>query len=132
MKYMLDTNTCIFITKQDEKVLHHLKNADLKEICLSSITLAELECGVAKSDFIEKNAKALKYFVSNFHILPFNENAANEYGKIRAYLEKNGNKIGAMDMLIAAHAKSENLILVTNNTKEFNRVQGLQIEDWKN
>lgn len=131
MKYMLDTNTCIFIIKKDEKVLHHLKNIDFKEIYISSITLAELEYGVAKSDYIEKNKKALKDFISNFHILSFDENAANEYGKIRAYLENNGNTIGAMDMLIAAHAKSENLILVTNNTKEFNRVQGLQIEDWK-
>lgn len=131
MKYMLDTNTCIFIIKKDEKVLHHLKNIDFKEICISSITLAELEYGVAKSDYIEKNKKALKDFISNFYVLPFDENAANKYGKIRAYLETNGNTIGAMDMLIAAHAKSENLILVTNNTKEFNRVQGLQIEDWK-
>lgn len=131
MKYMLDTNTCIFIIKQDAKVLHYLKNADFKEICISSITVAELECGVAKSDYIEKNTKALKDFISNFHILSFDENAAFEYGSIRAYLEKNGNTICAMDMLIAAHAKSENLILVTNNTKEFNRVYGLQIEDWK-
>lgn len=131
MKYMLDTNTCIFIIKQDENVLHHLKNIDFKEICISSITLAELEFGVAKGQHIEKNTKALKSFISNFQVLSFDENAANEYGKIRAYLENNGNKIGAMDMLIAAHAKSENLILVTNNTREFNRVDGLHIQDWK-
>lgn len=132
MKYMLDTNTCIFIIKQDVNILSHLKNIDFREICISSITVAELEYGVAKSEYIEKNKKALKDFIANFHVISFNENSANEYGKIRAYLEKNGNKIGAMDMLIAAHAKSESLILVTNNTKEFNRVHGLQIEDWKN
>ncbi len=116
---------------KNENVLHHLKNIDFKEICISSITLAELEFGVAKGQHIEKNTKALKSFISNFQVLSFDENASNEYGKIRAYLENNGNKIGAMDMLIAAHAKSENLILVTNNTREFNRVDGLHIQDWK-
>lgn len=131
MKYMLDTNTCIFIIKQDKKILSRLENTDFKDICISSITLSELEYGAAKSQYIEKNKKALEDFISNFHVLSFDKNAANEYGNIRAYLETNGNKIGAMDMLISAHAKSANLILVTNNTKEFNRVQGLQIEDWK-
>lgn len=131
MKYMLDTNTCIFIIKQDKKILSRLENTDFKDICISSITLLELEYRAAKSQYIEKNKKALEDFISNFHVLSFDKNAANEYGNIRAYLETNGNKIGAMDMLISAHAKSANLILVTNNTKEFNRVQGLQIEDWK-
>ena len=131
MKYMLDTNTCIFIIKKDENVLSHLKNIDFKEICISSITLSELEYGVAKSMHSEKNQKALDDFVYNFSILPFDSNAAHEYGKIRANLEKIGSPIGGMDMLIAAHAKSQKLILVTNNTKEFIRVNGLNIEDWK-
>ena len=131
MKYMLDTNTCIFIIKKDENVLSHLKNIDFKEICISSITLSELEYGVAKSMHSEKNQKSLDAFVYNFSILPFDSNAAHEYGKIRANLEKIGSPIGGMDMLIAAHAKSQKLILVTNNTKEFIRVNGLNIEDWK-
>lgn len=131
MKYMLDTNTCIFIIKKDENVLSHLKNIDFKEICISSITLSELEYGVAKSMHSEKNQKALDAFVYNFSILPFDSNVAHEYGKIRANLEKIGSPIGGMDMLIAAHAKSQKLILVTNNTKEFIRVNGLNIEDWK-
>lgn len=131
MKYMLDTNTCIFIIKKDENVLSHLKNIDFKEICISSITLSELEYGVAKSMHSEKNQKALDAFVYNFSILPFDSDAAHEYGKIRANLEKIGSPIGGMDMLIAAHAKSQKLILVTNNTKEFIRVNGLNIEYWK-
>ena len=131
MKYMLDTNTCIFIIKKDENVLSHLKNIYFKEICISSITISELEYGVAKSMHSEKNQKALDAFVYNFSILPFDSNAAHEYGKIRANLEKIGSPIGGMDMLIAAHAKSQKLILVTNNTKEFIRVNGLNIEDWK-
>lgn len=131
MKYMLDTNICIFIIKKNENVLSLLKKIDFKEICISSITLSELEYGVAKSMHSEKNQKALDAFVYNFSILPFDSNAAHEYGKIRANLEKIGSPIGGMDMLIAAHAKSQKLILVTNNTKEFIRVNGLNIEDWK-
>ncbi|MDE7316060.1 MAG: type II toxin-antitoxin system VapC family toxin, partial [Mucispirillum sp.] len=119
MKYMLDTNICIFIIKKDENVLSQLKNIDFKKICISSITLSELEYGVAKSMLYEKNKKALEDFVYNFSILPFDNDAAQEYGKIRADLEKIGNPIGSMDMLIAAHAKSQKLILVTNNIKEF-------------
>ena len=131
MKYMLDTNTCIFIIKKNENVLSHLKKIDFKEICISSITLSELEFGVAKGMHSEKNQKALDAFVYNFSILPFDSDAAHEYGKIRADLEKIGSPIGSMDMLIAAHAKSQKLILVTNNIKEFIRVDGLNIEDWK-
>ena len=81
--------------------------------------------------YSEKNQKALDAFVYNFSIHPFDSNAALEYGKIRANLEKIGRPIGGMDMLIVAHAKSQKLILVTNNTKEFIRVNGLNIEDWK-
>lgn len=131
MKYMLDTNTCIFIIKKNENVLSRLKKIYFKEICISSITLSELEYGVAKSINYEKNKKALEDFIYNFSILSFDSDAAHEYGKIRADLEKTGSPIGSMDMLIAAHAKSQKLILVTNNTKEFIRVDGLKIEDWK-
>lgn len=131
MKYMLDTNICIFIIKKNENVLSHLKNIDFKEICISSITLSELEYGVVKSMHYEKNKKALEDFIYNFSILQFDNDSAQEYGKIRAELEKIGSPIGSMDMLIAAHAKSQKLILVTNNTKEFMKVDRLKIEDWK-
>lgn len=131
MKYMLDTNICIFIIKKNENVLLHLKNIDFKEICISSITLSELEYGVVKSMHYEKNKKALEDFIYNFSVLPFDNDSAREYGKIRAELEKIGSPIGSMDMLIAAHAKSQKLTLVTNNTKEFMKVDRLKIEDWK-
>lgn len=94
------------------------------------ITFAELKYGVAKSDFPEKNAKSLSKLLSCVSILPFDELAAEEYGKICADLKAKGIPIGVMDMLIAAHAKARDYILVTNNVKEFKRVNGLLIENW--
>lgn len=132
MKYMRDTNICIFIIKKDMNVLSKLKNIDFKDICISSITLSELEYGAAKSMYYEKNKKALQDFINYFSVLPFDSDAAYEYGKIRTELEKKGSPIGCMDMLIASHAKSQNLILVTNNTREFSKVNHLKLEDWKN
>ena len=97
---------------------------------ISSITLAELEYGVKYSANPEKNAVALMKFLSVIEILPFDSNAAIEYGDICADLRKKGTPIGNMDMLISAHARSENLIIVTHNTREFKRVESLQLEDW--
>lgn len=131
MKYMLDTNICIFTIKKDMNVLSKLKNIDFKEICISSITLSELEYGAAKSMYYEKNKKALQDFIYYFSVLPFDSDAAYEYGKIRAALEKKGSPIGCMDMLIASYAKSQNLTLVTNNTREFSKINHLKLEDWK-
>ncbi len=131
MKYMLDTNICIYAMKnKPEKVLQRLKQEIDNEVCISSITLAELEYGMKHSSNPAKNEQALLRFLLPLTILPFNEAAAYEYGTIRAYLQNKGTPIGPLDMLIAAHAKSENMILVTNNVREFERVPGLDIENW--
>jgi tRNA(fMet)-specific endonuclease VapC len=131
MKYMLDTNICIYIIKKKPiKVLETLKKLEIGDICISSITLAELEYGVQKSQNREKNKIALAAFVAPLEILPFSDRAAIKYGEIRTALERKGQIIGAYDLLIAAHAISENLILVTNNVNEFGRIPELIIENW--
>lgn len=130
MKYMLDTNMCIYAQKNCLQVIENIKNNLDNGIAISSITFAELQYGVQASANIEKNTISLYKFLSIVEVLDFNSSAAIEYGKIRADLRKKGTPIGNMDMLIAAHAKSENLIVVTHNTKEFERVEGLQLEDW--
>jgi tRNA(fMet)-specific endonuclease VapC len=131
MKYMLDTNICIYIIrKKPVQVLKRLQKNDISDICISSITLAELEYGIAKSSNILQNRMALVEFLAPIEILPFDENAALKYGPLRADLEKRGEPVGAYDMLIAAHAISENLTLVSNNTKEYSRISGLTLENW--
>ena len=131
MIYMLDTNICIYIIKQKPKeVIDKFKKMKENDICISSITYSELLYGAEKSSNVKKNLLALTMFLSNIEILPYDENASSEYGLIRAELEKNGKPIGPLDMLIAAHAKSLNIKLVTNNVKEFERVKGLKIENW--
>ena len=129
--YMLDTNICIYAIKnKPEQVLQRLQENLSKGLCISAITLAELEHGVEKSANPEKNQMALIQFLSILDILPFDDLAAAEYGNICAYLQKQGTPIGTMDMLIAGHARVENLILVTNNVREFKRVPNLCIENW--
>jgi tRNA(fMet)-specific endonuclease VapC len=115
--YMLDTNICIFaIKKRPEKVLARLQTHKPSEICISSITYAELCHGVEKSQAKARNRLALTLFLSAINIMPFDELAANEYGKVRAaLLEANGTPIGLLDTQIAAHAKALNMTLVTNN-----------------
>lgn len=130
MKYMLDTNMCIYAQKNIPQVIEKIKNNFQYGVAISSITLAELEFGVQASANVEKNTIALYKFLSIVEILDFDNSAATEYGKIRADLKRKGTPIGNMDMLIAAHAKSEDLIVVTHNTREFERVEGLQLEDW--
>ena len=116
MKFMLDTNICIYIIKQKPlKVLKHFSAHLVGEICISSITLAELQYGVAKSQQIEKNRQALAEFTLPLEIVHFDEKAAESYGEVRATLEKAGRSIGSMDMLIGAHALSLGITLVTNN-----------------
>lgn len=131
MKYMLDTNICIYAIKHKpdtviKKFLSHVP----EELCISAITYAELMHGVEKSMSVERNRIAMSLFLSPITILQFDEHAAQEYGKIKAELEKKGTPIGPMDTLIAGHARSAGLILVTNNTREFSRVTGLTVEDW--
>ena len=131
MTYMLDTNICIYAIKnKPEQVVRRLKDNLPKGLCISAITLAELEHGVEKSVNPEKNQMALIQFLAILDILPFDDLAAAEYGNICAYLQKRGTPIGTMDMLIAGHARAEGLILVTNNVREFMRVPNLDIENW--
>lgn len=131
MRYMLDTNICIYAIKhKPEQVFLKLQEHDPTEVCISSVTYAELVHGVEKSQAIEKNRLALTLLLANIEILDFNSCAAEEYGKIRAYLEKCGTPIGPLDMMIAGHAKSLGYTVVTNNTKEFNRIKGLKLENW--
>lgn len=131
MKYMLDTNICIYaIKKKPEAVLERLRRELESGISISSITLAELQLGVEKSRFPERNTAALGQLLVALNVLPFDDLAAVEYGRICAYLQRNGTPIGTMDMLIAAHAKAEGLTLVTNNTREFERVPDLLLENW--
>lgn len=130
MKYMLDTNMCIYAQKKNPKVLAKIHENFRDGLTISVITLAELEYGVQASVNFEKNTIALLKFLSIVDVLPFESAAASEYGKICAELRRKGTPIGNMDMLIAAHAKAENLIVVTHNTHEFERVEGLQLDDW--
>jgi tRNA(fMet)-specific endonuclease VapC len=131
MEYILDTNTCIYIIKQKpENVFKRFNELPLGSVCISTITLAELQFGVAKSSNPDKNQLALNHFLVRLEVVDFDATATIEYGKIRAQLESKGCPIGSLDTLIAAHAKSLNLTLVTNNTREFSRVENLRIENW--
>lgn len=131
MPWMLDTNICIYIIKQKPvAVLKKFSVLVPGQVAISVITLAELEYGARKSAAVEKNMAALRQFLIPFDVLPFDYNATIEYGIIRTELEAKGMTIGPLDTLIAAHAKSVSHILVTNNEKEFSRVNGLQIENW--
>ena len=131
MKYMLDTNICIYAIKhKPPEVIKNFLKHNPEDICVSSITYGELMHGVEKSQAVERNRAAMILFLSSISILSFDNYAAEEYGKIRAELERKGTPIGPMDMLIAGHARSERLILVTNNTREFFRVENLEVEDW--
>lgn len=131
MKLLLDTSICIYIIKQQPaNVLERFLEYQIGDIGISSITLSELRYGVAKSARREKNAKALDEFITPLEVVAYDEAAANAYGTIRATLEKAGTPIGSMDMLIAAHAVSLGIPLVTNNTGEFLRVPSITLIDW--
>jgi len=131
MTYMLDTNTCIYIIKEKPTtVLEQFKNVKDRGIVISSITLAELLYGISKSSFPERNKLHLNQFLSFIDIVDYGYNSAGHYGQIRAYLETKGQLIGPLDMLIASHALALDLILVTNNLKEFQRVPNLKLENW--
>ena len=131
MKYMLDTNICIYIIKQKpQNVIGRFRQAKVSEIGVSSISLSELEYGVMKSAKPEQNKLALAQFIAPIEIPAYDDVAAQHYGEIRAYLERQGTPIGSLDMLIAAHALSLNSVLITNDETEFKRVSNLKIENW--
>ena len=131
IRYMLDTNMIVYAEKRNPAcVLERLLAHDPSEICISAITMAELEYGISYSSHPAQNRTAILLFLSGITVLPFDADAAFEYGLIRQELGSQGMLIGGNDMLIAAHAKSMDLILVTHNTREFSRVNGLTLEDW--
>jgi tRNA(fMet)-specific endonuclease VapC len=133
MKFLLDTNICIYIIKQKPtEVLQKFNAYNVGDIGISSITVAELEFGVQKSKYPDQNERALEQFLLPLTVVDFDNAAAIVYGKIRASLEKQGTAIGSLDTLIAAHAVSLGLTLITNNVKEFSRVADLKLENWVN
>lgn len=131
MRYMLDTNICIYAIKhKPEIVIKRLLEHNPEDICISSVTYAELNYGAEKSRKVIENRLALLLLLSEIEIIDFDSKAAESYGIIRADLEKSGKVIGPNDMFIAAHAKSCDMTLVTNNTKEFIRIKDLKLENW--
>ncbi|NOX63209.1 MAG: type II toxin-antitoxin system VapC family toxin [Chloroflexi bacterium] len=131
MKYMIDTNICIYImNKRPVKVVKKFKQMAVGEIAVSSITVSELYYGAGKSGNPRRNKERVRDFLLPFVILPYDERAAVFYGDIRSRLERHGKPIGPLDTLIAAHALSQNLTLITNNEKEFQRIEGLAVENW--
>jgi tRNA(fMet)-specific endonuclease VapC len=129
--FLLDTNICIYaIKKKPELVLKRISANLRNEIDISSLTVAELEFGISNSKYPDRNRVALLEFLTIFTVLPFTEKDAIPYGLIKSRLRKNGIIIGPIDLLLAAQAISNDLVLVTNNVREFKRVEDLRIEDW--
>jgi tRNA(fMet)-specific endonuclease VapC len=131
MEYLLDTNICIYIIKKKPlKVLEKFKTFPLGSIAISTITLAELQYGIQKSSLPDKNLIALNQFITPLEVIEFDYNATIQYGKVRAILERKGTPIGPLDTLIGSHALSLGATIVTNNVKEFEKIEGLKIENW--
>ncbi len=131
MNYLIDTNICIYIiNKHPQSVIERFRTLDINAVGISEITVSELSYGVAKSQRKKENTQRLEEFLLPFTVLPYRSPAAKSYAQIRAGLESQGQTIGSLDMLIAAQAIAENLTLVTNNIKEFQRVGGLTVENW--
>lgn len=131
IKYMLDTNIIAYaINKRSENIIKNLTKHEPEEICISAITMAELEYGINHSSKPEKNRIALMMFLAEITVLPFDAEAAYDHGEIREDLQRKGEFIGANDLLIAAHARSHGITLVTHNVGEFSRVENLNYEDW--
>ena len=131
MRFMLDTDSCIaLIKRKPAKMLDKLTSHAPRDVGLSTVTLAELRYGVAKSAQKERNSLALDEFLLPFEVADFDETAAGAYGHVRVTLEKAGMPIGPLDTEIGAHALSLGAVLVTHNTREFRRIPGLAVEDW--
>lgn len=131
MKCLLDTNICIYIIiRKLPSVLRRLQSFQPGEFGISTITIAELEYGIHRSNQPDRNRIALTSFLMPFEIVDFDRAAASEYGSLRAWQMAYGKTVGAMDLLIAAQARSRALVLVTNNEREFARIPGLEIENW--
>lgn len=130
LKYMLDTNICIFTIKNSPSSVRNAFNQHQGQLCISTITLMELIFGAEKSRTPERSLSVVEGLAARLDVLEFNDSAAAHSGQVKAELAKRGTSIGPYDTQIAGHARSLGLILVTNNTKEFERVDGLRVEDW--
>ena len=131
MNYLLDTNICIYLIKRKPpEVLQRFLQLSPGSVFISSVTTSELYYGAQKSQRVQTNLEALNHFLLSFRIVDYDESASFLYGELRADLEKRGQPIVPLDMMIAAHALSLDVPLVTNNTKEFERVKGLKLENW--
>ena len=133
MRYMLDTNTVVYVLNarpRHQAVIERFRQEDSRDMVVSSITLAELRYGIEKSGQRDSNLAALRRVLDALNVVAFEERAADRYGAVRARLEAAGQPIGPLDTLIATHALCLDLILVTNNTREFSRVPGLRVETW--
>lgn len=130
-RFMLDTDTCIdFIRRRNEQVLARLKRRRPEDVCISAVTLSELEYGAAKSAGPARNRLALMEFMAPIEVMPYDGAVAASYGRVRAELESMGTPIGPLDTMIAAHALSLELTVVTGNEREFCRVRGLKVQNW--
>ncbi|MES1151053.1 MAG: type II toxin-antitoxin system VapC family toxin [Dongia sp.] len=130
LQYMLDTNICIYVIKNYPPQLLERFNALAEQLSISAITLGELHYGAEQSAQRPKNLQAIAHFAARLDVLPFSPKAAIHYGQVRAELERAGTRVGPHDMLIAAHARSEGLIVVTHNRRELDRIDGLRVENW--
>jgi len=130
LKYMLDTNIVIYVIKRRPIELLEVFNRHAGQMCISSITLAELLHGVEKSTMPDHNLRQIEDFISRLEVLEYGAKAAAHYGEIRADLERRGTPIGVNDLHIAGHARSEGLTLVSNNLREFERVDALRLVNW--
>jgi tRNA(fMet)-specific endonuclease VapC len=130
LKYMLDTNICIFTIKNKPLEVREAFSRHHGQLCISTVTLMELIYGAEKSSAPEKNLSVIEGLAARLDVLAYDNGAAAHSGQLRAELAKSGNPIGPYDTMIAGHARSQGLILVTNNGREFNRVSGLRVEDW--
>lgn len=130
-RYMLDTDMCSYIIRErPESVRQRFKTLAMEQLCVSVVTYAELIYGVERSSSKRVNRPVIEDFVRHLDVMDWDTEAADQYGVIRAKLEAAGTLIGAMDMMIAAHAKSIKGVLVTNNQKHFTKVKGLRIANW--
>jgi tRNA(fMet)-specific endonuclease VapC len=130
LQYMLDTNICIYVIKNYPPQLRERFNRLAEQLCISSITLAELYYGAEKSARRLENLEAIAHFSARLEVLAFSSKAAVHFGQIRTDVERLGMPVGPFDMLIGAHARSEGLIVVTNNAREFRRLPGVRVENW--
>ncbi|MCL6743177.1 tRNA(fMet)-specific endonuclease VapC [Kosakonia sp. R1.Fl] len=130
LKFMLDTNICIFTIKNKPEIVRQAFNQHNGQMCISSVTLMELIYGAEKSAIPERNLRVVEGFMARLEVLPYGIDAAVHTGQLRAELARAGTPVGPYDAMIGAHARSLGLVLVSNNTREFVRIPGLRLQDW--